>query len=146
MSSICVVGSVNLDFFTIANQFPEKGETILGSSFFTQPGGKGANQAIAAAKLGSDVHFIGAVGQDEFGATLTQNFLKFGVNTDGLAEVSTHSGMAQITVAQQDNTIIVVPGANNEVTVGVVQEHASIIDQCDIVILQMEIPLETVEY
>ncbi len=146
MTKICVIGSINLDMFTTAPTFPEKGETILGQSFFTQPGGKGANQAIAAAKLGGDVSFIGAVGQDEASKTLLENFAAYNVDTTGVASVETHSGMAQITIAQQDNTIIVVPGANMDVTVERVKEHLAVIDACDLVMLQMEIPIETVEY
>lgn len=146
MSNICVVGSVNLDFFTIAETFPQKGETLLGQRFFTQPGGKGANQAIAAAKLGGKISFIGAVGQDDFGSTLEQNFERYGVDTNGLEKIDTHSGIAQITVAKQDNTIIVVSGANNEVDVDMVNKHKHLIDESDIVMVQMEIPLPTIEH
>lgn len=146
MSNICVIGSVNLDFFTIAETFPQKGETLLGQRFFTQPGGKGANQAIAAAKLGGKISFIGAVGQDEFGSTLEQNFKRYGVDTKGLEKLDTHSGIAQITVAKQDNTIIVVSGANNEVDVDMVNKHKHLIDESDIVMVQMEIPLPTIEH
>ena len=146
MSKICVVGSINLDFFTTASTFPEKGETILGNEFFTQPGGKGANQAIAAAKLGGDVSFVGAVGNDPSSKVLLDNFTKHQVKIEGVESVDTHSGMAQITIAEQDNTIIVVPGANKKVTIDLVKKHEDMIDACDIVILQMEIPLETMEY
>jgi len=146
MKKICVVGSVNLDFFTTAMKFPEKGETILGDTFFTQPGGKGANQAVAAAKLGGEVHFIGAVGKDDVSRTLIENFESVGIQIEGLEQVEAASGVAQITIAEQDNTIIVVPGANDEVSVELVKKHADILDASDIVILQMEIPLETIEY
>lgn len=146
MKKICVVGSVNLDFFTTAIKFPEKGETILGDSFFTQPGGKGANQAVAASKLGGDVQFIGAVGQDDVSRTLRANFDTYGIGTDGLAQVPGASGIAAITIAEQDNTIIVVPGANDEVTVELVQKQLAVLDDCDIVVVQMEIPLETIEF
>lgn len=146
MNTICVVGSINLDFFTTAERFPEKGETILGEAFFTQPGGKGANQAIAASKLGGTVVFIGAVGNDVNSSVLRENFQMHDVSTLGIETVETSSGTAQITVARQDNTIIVVPGANKEVSPLMVEKHLKLIDSCDIVMLQMEIPLETIDY
>ena len=145
--SIVVIGSVNLDYTATASRFPAKGETILGQGFSTQPGGKGGNQAIAASKLGGDVEFIGAIGRDAAGEALKENFERFGVKLQGLDIVDdVHTGIAQIIVAERDNMIVVVSGANMEVTTDRVQAHLDLIDQSDIVVVQLEIPLETVTY
>lgn len=145
--SIVVVGSINTDLITMSNNFPKIGETITGDDFVTLPGGKGANQAVCAAKLGEDVKFIGCVGNDTNGKFSTKNLEKYKVDISGVEIVEdVPSGIAQITVAERDNTIIIVPGANGKVTKEVVDKHISILESADIVLLQLEIPIETVEY
>lgn len=142
---IVVVGSINMDLVTITNQLPEVGETVMGELFQTSPGGKGANQAIAAAKLGADVHFIGCVGNDHFGNDLLQRFTLAGVNTEGIESAPHTTGTASIVVSNHDNQIIIVPGANNYVTANYVESKRDIIASSDVLILQLEIPLEGVQ-
>lgn len=121
------------------------GETVLGDSFKTVPGGKGANQAVAAARLGAEVAMIGRVGDDVFGKDILENFRTNAVNTQNVKPV-THleSGTAHIILAEGDNSIVVVEAANREVTPAYVDEAAEVIRDADIVLIQQEIPEETV--
>ncbi|MBU7594578.1 ribokinase [Metabacillus halosaccharovorans] len=142
---IVVIGSINMDLVTQTNTIPKVGETVLGEHFFTVPGGKGANQAVAAAKLGGDVTLLGCVGDDAFGSELKQHLQKQGVDTSHIQTISdTSSGVAAITLSEGDNSIIVVPGANHKLTPALVQQHEQLIAIADIVLLQLEIPLESV--
>ncbi|MBU6249498.1 MAG: ribokinase [Xanthomonadaceae bacterium] len=146
MTRIVVVGSINMDLVTLAPRFPAPGETLLGERFLTVPGGKGANQAVAAARLGAEVALVGAVGRDAFGAQLLRGLAAEGVD---VAHVATRddvgSGTASITVAEADNQIIVVPAANASVTPAQVEAARTRIECADAVLVQMEIPLATVE-
>ncbi|MFK2902439.1 ribokinase [Dyella ginsengisoli] len=146
MARIVVVGSINMDLVTVAPRFPGAGETLLGERFLTVPGGKGANQAVAAARLGAEVALVGAVGNDAFGAELKRGLAAEGID---LAHVATRddvgSGTASITVAEGDNQIIVVPAANAHVTPAQVEAARPLIERADAVLVQMEIPLESVE-
>ncbi len=146
MARIVVVGSINMDLVTVAPRFPGAGETLLGERFLTVPGGKGANQAVAAARLGADVALVGAVGSDAFGAELKRGLAAEGID---LAHVATRddvgSGTASITVAEGDNQIIVVPAANAHVTPAQVEAARPLIERADAVLVQMEIPLASVE-
>ena len=136
-----------MDLVVTASKRPNKGETILGESFKTVPGGKGANQAVAAARLGAEVYMVGCVGADGFGEEIVNNFSSNGVFTTYVEPV-THSetGTAHITLADGDNSIIVVKGANNYVTPDFVEKALDVISESDIVLIQQEIPEETVEY
>lgn len=136
-----------MDLVVTASKRPNKGETILGESFKTVPGGKGANQAVAAARLGAEVYMVGCVGDDGFGEEIVNNFTSNGVFTTYVEPV-THSetGTAHITLADGDNSIIVVKGANNYVTPDFVEKALDVIRESDIVLIQQEIPEETVEY
>lgn len=126
---------------------PAAGETVLGESFKTVPGGKGANQAVAAARLGAEVHMIGRVGDDHYGKAILDNFQANGVLTDYVEPVTgQESGTAHIVLADGDNSIIVVKGANDHVTPEYVQKAAPAIKQADIILIQQEIPEETVDY
>jgi len=147
MTKIVVVGSSSMDLVVSANKRPEKGETILGQSFKTVPGGKGANQAVAASRLGAEVHMIGCVGKDEFGKIIIDNFKKNGVLTNFVKPV-THieTGTAHITLAEGDNSIIVVEGANQCVTPDYIETALEVIFSADMVLIQQETPEETVEY
>lgn len=142
---ITVVGSLNMDLVTITDQLPERGETLIGQHFQMNPGGKGANQAVAAARLGACTTMIGCVGNDTFGKQLIENLAENGVNVDNVEPVTySITGTATILVSEEDNRIIVTPGANNEVTVDFIESKRDIIANSDAVVLQLEIPLESV--
>src|SRR5699024_9075828 len=116
MVRIGVVGSISTDFVVETSRRPEQGETVFGDSFETSFGGKGANQAVATARLGADVSMIGAVGDDEFANRLVTNLQNENINTDAVQNVSgVPSGSAIITLVERDNSIIYVVGANAEV-------------------------------
>jgi ribokinase len=147
MVKMTIIGSSSMDLVVTASKRPKKGETILGQSFKTVPGGKGANQAVAAARLGAEVYMVGCVGKDGFGEEIVNNFTSNSVFTTYVEPV-THSetGTAHITLADGDNSIIVVKGANNYVTPDFVEKALDVIRESDIVLIQQEIPEETVEY
>ena len=115
---IVVVGSINMDLVVRAPRHPQPGETILGSAFYTFPGGKGANQAVAAARLGGRVKMIGRIGQDTFGDMLLANLQKDGIDTKYVkCTTDAATGVALITVNDNgENNIVVVPGANSKLT------------------------------
>lgn len=147
MKRITVIGSISTDFFATAPRFPQKGETITGFSFDTGFGGKGANQAIAISKLGGTVSMIGAVGSDRFAEALINNLTENGVDTDNVERVTDiNSGSALITLAEQDNNIIYIPGANNKVSEKIIHSSKKIILESDLIVIQNEIPEKTVEY
>jgi len=143
---VLVIGSLNMDLVVVAQRHPEIGETILGNSFATNPGGKGANQAIAAARLGASVQIIGCVGEDSFGQSLQENLIKNGVDCTLLKTTpKTSSGIALITVDQAGrNSIIVVPGANHDLAPIGIEALEEKIASAGLVIIQMEIPLDSV--
>jgi len=137
---VCVVGSVNIDTVYAVAALPAPGETVLATAQSTHPGGKGANQAVAAARAGARVQFVGAVGDDAAGARLRAHLDSNGVDTAGLVTLPGPSGSAIITVdAAGENTIVVAPGANAALT----PETLGPIDGCDVLLLQLEIPLST---
>ncbi|MCY7483389.1 ribokinase [Paenibacillus alvei] len=142
---ITIIGSLNMDLVTVTSTVPTQGETVTGQSFTTMYGGKGANQAVACARLQADVSFIGCVGNDTFGTMMLDNLTREGIHTEAvevLHDVS--SGTASIIVKDGDNRIIVVPGANALVTPERVRKYADVIRQSDIIVLQLEIPLPSV--
>lgn len=147
-SKILVIGSLNMDLVVNVPYMPKVGETILGHTFKTIPGGKGANQAFAAARLGGNVSLIGNVGNDEYGAQLVNNLNRVGVNVDSVKKQSdTHTGLAFIYVNDDgDNNIVVVSGANKNCSREFVKENIKLIEESEIVILQLEVPLDTVSY
>ncbi|OSI07665.1 Ribokinase [Neisseria animaloris] len=142
---ITVVGSINMDLVTGSPRFPKQGETLLGTSFNRFMGGKGANQAVAAARLGADVCMIGAVGNDGFGSELLAHLKQEGVDTAHV-KILPHlpTGMANITVAGGDNHIIVVSGANFGITPADIETCEARIAESDVVLSQLEIPMECV--
>ncbi|BCV20295.1 ribokinase [Moorella sp. Hama-1] len=144
--SIVVVGSLNMDLVVSVPRRPRTGETVLGSDVRFVGGGKGANQAIAAARLNGRVHMVGKVGDDPFGSILKANLEAAGVVTDGVqVEKGVSSGVAFITIDEGgDNQIIVSPGANSRLTPENVRAHASFIKKARVLMLQLEIPLPTV--
>ena len=144
---IAVVGSINMDMTVLADRIPKKGETVAGSDLRHVPGGKGANQAVAASRLGADTAMYGCVGDDANGEMLLDNLRKQGVDGSKIKVVpGVPSGIAVITVADKDNVIVVVPGANGCVDTAYVDSIADDLRQADMVMLQHEIPQETIEY
>jgi len=142
---IVVVGSINMDLVASTPSIPLPGQTLTGTDFTTTPGGKGANQAVAAARLGYPVQMIGAVGEDAFGRALTENLRTAGVEVDAVARVPGPSGVAPILVAASgENSIVVVPGANGKATPALIDQHASLIARAGMVLCQLELPLDTV--
>lgn len=144
MKKILVIGSANADLTIHADRMPKLGETILGHDFSVNSGGKGANQAVAAAKLGGDVTFIGAVGNDGNGQKLLSDLNKNGVTFEGIVSKEAATGTASITVIDGDNFIILNAGANDLMTPKAIEEKAEIIKTADFLIMQLEIPVESV--
>lgn len=142
MAKVVVAGSLNMDVVAIAPRIPAAGETILGSKFFTSPGGKGANQAYAAAKLGGSVAMVGRVGADEFGREMRANLERVGCDVASVRIAPGASGVALISVAESgENSIVVVPGANYLLGPDDVD---GVFDGCAVALLQLETPIETV--
>ncbi|RFZ93987.1 ribokinase [Mucilaginibacter conchicola] len=144
---ITVVGSTNMDMVVKTTHLPAPGETVLGGSFFMNPGGKGANQAVAAARLGGDVTFITKIGNDVFGKQSSQLFDDEGINISCiLADREQPSGVALITVDDNgENSIVVASGANAALTPVDVSTCLNRIEKAEIMLLQLEIPMDTVE-
>jgi ribokinase len=143
---VIVFGSINMDLVVTTPHLPRVGETLTGHSFFTAPGGKGANQAVAAARLGVETMMVGRVGDDSFAAPLMANLSNNGVDvTQVLRDMGVSSGVAFIAVDDAgENNIIIVPGANGRVDNSDVARLACIIAPGDILLLQLEVPLTTV--
>ncbi|RYM07097.1 ribokinase [Sporolactobacillus sp. THM7-7] len=145
MVKIAVVGSCSIDLITEADRRPAAGETIIGKSLTVSPGGKGANQAVAASRLGGEVCMIGCVGDDLYGKQILKNLQANRVDVSCIKLCrGVSSGTAHITVAEGDNSIIVVPGANSLVKQEVIDESRSVLKSSDIVLLQHEIPMASV--
>jgi ribokinase len=144
---IVVVGSINIDLVAVTKRIPVVGETVIGSDFQIHPGGKGANQAVAVARLGYPVRLIGRLGNDTFGAELRTHLEKAGVDITGVSTSDGVSGVAVIVVSGHgDNSIVLAPGANSKVTPEDIDANISILRSAGMVLAQLEIPLETVEY
>jgi ribokinase len=144
---IVVVGSINMDFVVTAPRIPSVGETLPGSGFQTHFGGKGANQAVAVARLGYPVAMIGMIGSDAIGEQLKSGLRDVGVDVDAVGIVEGSSGVASITVSDAgENAIVVVPGANARVSPEYLDRHEELIGNAGMVLAQLEIPLETVAH
>lgn len=144
---IAVVGSINTDMTVTAERIPKKGETLRGENLRLIPGGKGANQAVAMARLGAEVEMFGCVGDDDNGKRMLSNLKEQGVKTDRIRVVpDTPTGIALITVGESDNTIVVVAGANGRVDRAYADSIRESLRSFDMVVLQHEIPLDTVHY
>lgn len=144
--TVIVFGSINMDLVVQAPRLPVPGETLLGQNFFTAPGGKGGNQAVATAKLGVPTQMVGRVGKDSFGSELVHSLKTFGVQTDYiLVDEVASSGVAAIAVDEVgENQIIVVPGANGNVNNTDVERLTHLLPQAIILLLQFEIPMSAV--
>jgi ribokinase len=142
---ITVVGSINMDLVVRTSRFPKQGETALGDLYTTVPGGKGANQAVAAARLGSEVHMIGAVGTDAFGNELLAGLKAEGIDIGAVKRVQGTSGIANILLSEGDNRIIVVPGANHSLEAEEMDAFESQLAKSSIVIMQLEMPIPVIQ-
>jgi len=147
MKNIVILGSINMDLVTIVDRKPLDGETIIGKEFFQVGGGKGANQGISIGKLGGKGQFLGLVGNDAYGEELLDNMKKAGLDISRVGKKETSTGLASITLdSKGENSIIVIQGANALVDKDYINENQDIIKNADILLCQLEIPLESVEY
>ncbi|MBY0446602.1 MAG: ribokinase [Burkholderiales bacterium] len=145
MTKVVVVGSINMDLVVHTQQFPRMGETLFGEQFATHPGGKGANQAVAAQRLGASVAMVGCIGNDEFGQTLKAGLVAEGIDTRWLkTSPDTATGVALITLCHGDNAIVVVPGANMQLSPSDISAAEAAFINADVILAQLEIPLDTV--
>ena len=144
---VVIVGSATMDLVSRATQIPCVGQTVIGISFETTPGGKGANQAVAAARLGYPVQMVGMVGDDAYGPAILENLARSGVDTAAMEQVSGPSGLAPIFLAENgENAIIVVPGANGKIDTAAIDRHSALIRSAGMVLCQLEIPMQTISY
>lgn len=146
MSEIAVLGSVNMDLIIDVEAFPNPGQTVKASDFQQLPGGKGANQAVAAAKLGGDVSMYGLIGEDNYAKKLRCSLLNAGVNTAGIQSRAGPSGFAIVSVNEQgENEIVIVPGANGLIDRHYTQSIVKDVSSAKILLLQLEIPLNSIK-
>ncbi|MGD1107774.1 MAG: ribokinase [Terracidiphilus sp.] len=144
---IVVVGSITMDLVTRTPRIPAIGQTLIGTGFETTPGGKGANQAVAAARLGYPVAMVAKVGDDTYGPALIDNLQRAGVETAAMSQTGGSSGLAPMFVADDGlNAIVVVPGANGKMDRATVDSHADLIRSAGMVLCQLEIPMDTLSY
>jgi ribokinase len=148
MKKIVVIGSSNTDLVIKTGRIPEPGETILGGTFMMTAGGKGANQAVAIARLGGDVAFVACVGDDMFGRQSLEGYRADKIDTSHITvDANTPSGVALITVDESgENSIVVAPGANSALSKSDVDSARNIIEQADYLLMQLEVPMEVIEY
>jgi ribokinase len=147
MRPIVVVGSINMDLVSHTDRIPRPGETVLGSGFEMHSGGKGANQAVAVARLGYPSILLGAVGDDIFGSNLRSILRDFQVDISQVETVQGTSGTATIAVdSKGENTIIVVPGANTQVTPQYLSTKREVLASAGMILTQLEIPMETIQW
>lgn len=146
--SIVVIGSLNMDMVVRTNRAPNAGETLMGQAFALSPGGKGANQAVAAARLGAEVSMIGRVGKDTFGSEMLEIIKQEGIHIEHISVSETEAtGVASIVIEEDgENRIIVVPGANIDLFVEDIQALESVISQAEMIVLQLEMELAMSEY
>ncbi|MBS1822314.1 MAG: ribokinase [Acidobacteria bacterium] len=143
--TIVVAGSINMDMVASVERMPATGETVSGNGFATHPGGKGANQAVAAARLGAPVKMIGRLGNDSFGSQLRQQLEADRIDTSSVAGTGLPSGCAVILVDRQGaNSIVVIPGANGALYPSELAQYEDTLRDAAIVLAQLEVPLETV--
>ena len=144
---IVVVGSISMDMVTSTPRIPVVGETVIGTSFATTPGGKGANQAVAVGRLGYPVHMVGKVGTDGYGQPLLDGLAEAGVSIESMGRFEGSSGLAPIFLAANgQNAIVIVQGANADVDRAHIDRHAELIRGAGIVLCQLELPQETTLY
>jgi len=144
---VLVVGSINMDLIVRCRQMPRPGETVLGQDFHTAPGGKGANQAVACARLGAETTMVGRVGEDDFGRSLLAGLAADGVKVEPVQVTSgVASGVALIVLEEEgDNRIVVASGANAMIGAEDAARAEALLDRCDVVLMQLEVPLAVVK-
>ena len=146
-ATVVVVGSLNMDLVTRASRLPRGGETLVGQSFATVPGGKGANQAVAAARLGAGVAMIGCIGSDAYGAQLRDALLVEGSDCQAVSEVPGSSGVALIVVDDSSqNAIVIVAGSNGQLTPASLLAFDAVLQAAEVIVCQLEVPMDTVGY
>ena len=146
-AKVVVVGSLNMDLVTRASRLPRGGETLVGQSFATVPGGKGANQAVAAARLGAEVAMIGCIGSDAYGAQLRDALLVEGIDCQAVSEVPGSSGVALIVVDDSSqNAIVIVAGSNGQLTPASLLAFDAVLQAAEVIVCQLEVPMDTVGY
>jgi len=144
---LLVLGSINMDVTTYTDEIPKVGETVLGIAFNHYPGGKGANQAVCAAKLGSKTNFLGKVGNDDYGDVLLSGMADSGIDISSIEKTDISTGIAAISVdSSGQNSIIVVQGANLYVDRAYIERHIDVIKESDIVLAQHETPIVATEH
>ncbi|AVX90058.1 MULTISPECIES: ribokinase [Pseudomonas] len=144
-ANVVVIGSLNMDLVTRAPRLPKGGETLIGHSFATVSGGKGANQAVAAARLGAQVAMVGCVGNDDYGVQLRDALLAEQIDCQAVSTVADSSGVALIVVDDNSqNAIVIVAGANGAMTPAVIDRFDAVLQAADVIICQLEIPDATV--
>ncbi|WP_460139718.1 ribokinase [Pseudomonas sp. S2_E01] len=146
-AKVVVIGSLNMDLVTRASRLPRGGETLIGESFTTISGGKGANQAVAAARLGAQVSMVGCVGSDAYGEVLRGALLADGIDCQAVSTVDGSSGVALIVVDDNSqNAIVIVAGANGALTPALIDQFDAVLQAADVIICQLEVPDATVGY
>jgi len=145
-AKVVIVGSLNMDLVTRLPRLPRPGETLAGQSFVTVPGGKGANQAVAAARLGASVAMIGCVGADAYGQQLRDGLLAEGIDCTGVTVIDDQpSGVATILVDDHSqNAIVIVAGANGQLTTALIDSFEKLLSHAEVIICQLEVPLASV--
>lgn len=148
MHKLTVLGSINADHVIQVPHFPQPGETLSGQNYHIVYGGKGANQAVAAARLGAKVDFIACIGEDKIGLEMKQAFQKDGINTDSIATIQGETtGIAMIQVADSgENSIVISAGANAHLTTDIVDKFKQKILDADALLMQLETPLDAIIY
>lgn len=146
-AKVVVVGSLNMDLVTRASRLPRAGETLVGQTFSTVPGGKGANQAVASARLGAKVAMVGCVGSDAYGTQLRDALQVEGIDCQAVSIVDGSSGVALIVVDDNSqNAIVIVAGSNGQLTPASLQAFDAVLQAADVIICQLEVPMDTVGY
>ncbi|MBV4451598.1 MULTISPECIES: ribokinase [Pseudomonas] len=146
-AKVVVVGSLNMDLVTRASRLPRAGETLIGQTFATVPGGKGANQAVACARLGADVSMVGCVGTDAYGTQLRDALQVEGIDCQAVSTVAGSSGVALIVVDDSSqNAIVIVAGSNGELTPASLQAFDAVLQAADVIVCQLEVPMDTVAH
>lgn len=147
MKKVVVIGSINMDLVTVCERAPRGGETLLGKSFSQIPGGKGANQGVAIGKMETEITMLGKVGREGMGDIVLKSMKENGVDTSQVEYSENSTGIAKIILEENgENRILVVPGANFDVDIDYIKRKMDIIEKADIVVCQLEIPLETVKF
>ena len=135
MNNIVVIGSCNIDLTVLSDKRPVAGETVLGNGLNIAPGGKGANQAVAAAKLGANVTMVGCIGNDAYGQMVLENLHRWNINTDYLVTLDdVNTGTAHITLAEGDNSIIVLLGASFRLLLPAFAQHFALVEHAEMVV------------